>query len=121
MLAKGLRNEHIGSAWDFSEALLALTIQYPQIWTDAYTAKKPAASNFRSFLGKGSQNGPPAFWVNISKIIRLLPESILPNNGADALSLISSLRIGITRRDEPQTNLVEAWVCYLQLFVRLLP
>src|SRR5436190_1792138 len=49
MLAKGLRNEHIGSAWDFSEALLALTIQYPQ------------------------------------------------------------------------TNLVEAWVCYLQLFVRLLP
>ncbi|KAI9847626.1 MAG: hypothetical protein M1837_002200 [Sclerophora amabilis] len=119
IISKSLNTTQAGSAWDYSEMLVLLTKTYPNIWTDTYTAKKPVGARLRQFLKKGAQGGPPEVWDNISRIFEDLPEAVLPPNLTDALDLLENLRYGINTKNEARANRKGAWLCYLDVTIRI--
>ncbi|KAI0193432.1 hypothetical protein F4808DRAFT_442159 [Astrocystis sublimbata] len=119
-VAEGLKSSQIGSASDYVEALIKLTVKCPTIWTDDYRSKKTPISRLRLFLESGSKGAPPQYWANVTRLIEAIPSGILPDDADGALELVKSMRKGITSRDEPRTNAVEAWSAYLSLVRRFL-
>ncbi|KAI9775587.1 MAG: hypothetical protein M1835_005753 [Candelina submexicana] len=109
-----------GSAYEYSETLLSLTRECPIAWTDAYTAKKAALARLQQLLKRGSQGGTPEYWSNISEVFRRLPHKILPNDLAAAKDLLDTVRVGITRKDEPKWNVIAAWNAYAIIASHLL-
>ncbi|KAK8091176.1 hypothetical protein PG994_000681 [Apiospora phragmitis] len=97
-IAEGLKSDQTGSGADFVGTLLALTARHPTIWTTDYKAKKSPLSRLQLFLGKGSQAA-----------------GILPTDLEGATKCVESLRAGVVRREEPRSNAVAAWSCYLSL------
>ncbi len=82
------------------------------MWTDAYTAKRPAFTRLQQLLKRGSQGGPPEYWSNISKVLEQLPQKLLPNDLSAAKELLENMRAGVLRRDEPKGNATAAWNAY---------
>lgn len=120
VLAKSLNIDQTGSAYEYSESLSSLTRIVPLVWTDAYTAKRPAITRFQQLLKRGSQGGPPEYWNNISSIIEQLPQNVLPDDFSTARDLLSTMRDGLLRRDEPRANATAAWNAYSTLASQLL-
>ncbi|KAK8106430.1 uncharacterized protein PG998_003103 [Apiospora kogelbergensis] len=114
-IAEGLKSDQTGSGADFIATLLALTAKHPTIWTTDYKAKKSPLSRLQLFLEKGSQGGSASHWESVDKLINTLPEGILPTDLEGATKCIESLRAGVVRREEPRSNAVAAWSCYLSL------
>ncbi|KAI9756433.1 MAG: hypothetical protein M4579_003855 [Chaenotheca gracillima] len=117
-VSKGLHEDQVGSARDYSDTLALLTIEHPTVWTDEYTAKRSAAARLRQFVKKGSQSGPPDFWNNLSRIFANVPEAVLPQSAAEVLDFLDSLREGINSKHEIRTNLKSAWLCYIDTTIR---
>jgi E3 ubiquitin-protein ligase listerin len=126
VISKAMHTSQLGSSLDFSETLAILTELHPDVWTDRYSSKAPAAKRLRQFLKKGSQGGPPRCWENISRVLRHVPARILLLEPAEANStskmnlqeaegLTSCLFEGITRKDEPRPNLSAAWGAYVDI------
>ncbi|KAK7957148.1 uncharacterized protein PG986_006370 [Apiospora aurea] len=114
-IAEGLKSDQTGSGADFVGTLLALTAKHPTIWTTDYKAKKSPLSRLQLFLEKGSQGGSASHWESVDKLLNTLPEGILPTDLEGATKCIESLRAGVVRREEPRSNAVAAWSCYLSL------
>ncbi|KAK7981568.1 hypothetical protein PG988_003806 [Apiospora saccharicola] len=114
-IAEGLKSDQTGSAVDFVATLLALTAKHPTIWTTDYKGKKSPLSRLQLFLEKGSQGGPASHWESVDKLLNTLPEGILPTDLEGATKCIECLRAGVVRREEPRSNAVAAWSCYLSL------
>ncbi|KAK8029157.1 hypothetical protein PG991_006213 [Apiospora marii] len=114
-IAEGLKSDQTGSAVDFVGTLLALTAKHPTVWTTDYKAKKSPLSRLQLFLEKGSQGGPASHWESVDKLLNTLPEGILPSDLEGATKCIECLRTGVVRREEPRSNAVAAWSCYLSL------
>ncbi|KAI1172606.1 hypothetical protein F4777DRAFT_496288 [Nemania sp. FL0916] len=123
-VAEGLKSSQIGSALDYITALVKATAAYPTIWTSDYRSKKSPISRLRLFLESGSQGGPPLYWASLTQLIETIPRGILPGNADDSIDLLKSMRKGVTNRDEPRDNAVEAWSAYLSLarhFLQTIP
>ncbi|KAI1334461.1 hypothetical protein F5Y15DRAFT_401526 [Xylariaceae sp. FL0016] len=114
-VAEGLKSNQTGSATDYIIALTQLTQKYPTVWTEEYRGKKSPASRLRIFLEKGSQGGASKYWVCLGQIFQYLPHGLLPEDSAGASDFLKSVRLGITSRDEPRSNVVDAWSTYLSL------
>ncbi|KAF2967544.1 hypothetical protein GQX73_g6050 [Xylaria multiplex] len=114
-LADGLRSNQTGSATDYMDALIKLTAKYPTIWTTEYRSKKSPLSRLKILLESGSQGSPPQFWTKLTRLIEILPSDILPKDADGAIEILKSMRKGLTNRDEPRANAVEAWSSYLSL------
>ncbi|KAJ2999181.1 hypothetical protein NUW58_g95 [Xylaria curta] len=114
-VAEGLKCNQTGSATDYIDALINLTARYPTVWTSDYRGKKSPVSRLRIFFESGSQGSSPQFWAKLTQLIGAIPSGILPEDTGGAIELLGSLRKGITNRDEPRTNAVEAWSTYLCL------
>lgn len=119
-VAEALNIDQTGSAYDYSDALCGLTKTRPDIWTDLYTAKKPAAKGVRQFLKRGSQGASPEYWTNIEQLFLYLPLSIMaPSLTGDedqlllAKDMLESLHDGVLK--ESRVNQLAAWKCYITI------
>ena len=113
----GLRTSQAGSAREYVRALTKLTQAHPEIWSGA-GEKKSSFSRLLTFIAKGSQGSPPVFWENLDQLLGLIPAELL--NLQASSSLVTSLKNGVTNREEPRTNTSFAWKCYIDTASRLL-
>lgn len=125
VIGKSLSLQQIGSATELSEALLALSVSRPQVWTDDYSGKSSASKRLRQYIQKGSQGGASTFWSNLDQLFRTVPHEVLA--GADkatadqgvtstsAIALTEAFQEGLNSREEPRQNLVVGWKCYIQI------
>ncbi|KAK6852810.1 hypothetical protein PG995_011361 [Apiospora arundinis] len=114
-IAEGLKSDQTGSSTDFIATLLALTAKHPTIWTTDYKSKRTPLSRLQLFLEKGSQGGNASQWESVDKLLNTLPDGVLPTELEGATKCIESLKAGVVRREEPRSNAVAAWSCYLSL------
>ena len=127
VLMPGLNTSQSGSAFDFAKILVLLSVELPDVWTTSYPAsgKKSAADRLCHFLKKGSQGGPPEFWVQIAQLLPRLPPSVLApsveseldkevDSEKDLLTpVLSALHEGLNSKNEPRGNNLAAWEAYL--------
>ncbi|KAK7741691.1 hypothetical protein SLS53_004749 [Cytospora paraplurivora] len=115
LTSDALKKSQMGSAVDFVTVLTNLTQEDSGIWGP----KKPPLARLRSFVEKGSQGGPPNLWQALDKLLATLPQDTLPLELAS--DFLRSFRAGISRREEPRTNVPYAWKTYLNTVSRFLP
>ncbi|KAI2777322.1 Zfp294 protein [Daldinia loculata] len=112
-VAEGLTCSQVGSAANYVDALTELTARHPTVWTSEYRGKKSAASRLKIFLEKGSQSAGSKFWVSLNRLIEVIPTDILPKDLDSALDFLKSMRLGLTRREEPRSSAIDGWSTYL--------
>ncbi|KAH9908547.1 hypothetical protein F4778DRAFT_717592 [Xylariomycetidae sp. FL2044] len=123
-VAEGLKSSQMGSAAYYITALTSLTSQHPTIWTSDYRGKKSSASRLRAFIEKGSQGSAATFWSSLTELLSIIPSSILPQDPENVSNFIKSVLLGVTSREEPRTNAVDAWSTYLSIvrhFIKAAP
>ncbi|KAH6658918.1 hypothetical protein BKA67DRAFT_665755 [Truncatella angustata] len=114
-ISEGLKSNQTGSAVEFVKTLIALTEQFPTIWTSDYRGKKAPTVRLKGFLEKGSQGSAAIFWDSLSQLLSSLPSEIVSSDHEGAIEFMKSLKSGITNREEPRNNAVNAWTCYISL------
>jgi hypothetical protein len=114
-IAEALRASQTNSAFQLLQALENLTSHFPQSWTSAYKGKKPPLSRLRHFVERGSQGGPPEYWLALRSVLLLLPAGVLPSDIDDSLEFLRSFRDGIGNREEPKSNAAEGWSSYFEV------
>jgi len=124
MVAEALTINQTGSAYDYSDVLCVLTKTRPDVWTDLYTGKKPAAKSLRQFLKKGSQGANSEYWAKIERLFSYLPPSVTTPNMAEegnqlvlARDMLESLHNGVFK--DPRVNQLAAWKCYIAVAVSI--
>ncbi|KAI0392981.1 hypothetical protein F5Y17DRAFT_330918 [Xylariaceae sp. FL0594] len=123
-VAEGLKSNQMGSTIEYIDALTRLTEKYPTVWTTDYRGKKTPASRLKIFLESGSQGGPSQYWTKLIHLLEILPNGLLPTDVDGAVDTLKSMRKGLTSREEPRANAVDAWSAYLTLarkFMHILP
>lgn len=116
----GLKTNQAGSALEYVRALTKMTQKYPDVWTAAKvtTGPKSPLGRLQAFISKGSQGSPPKFWECLDQLLMVLPSDLITPEVAS--QLLSSLKSGITHREEPRTNTSFAWKCFIDTAKRLL-
>lgn len=109
-----------GSALEYSSVLGALTSDAPDLWYHAGTQLSSALSKYADLVKCGSQGASGQYWTNLTNILQSMPIECLPQKAAEAKKVLSALRTGITRKDEPRSSATEAWNCYDAVLGRLL-
>lgn len=120
MVIGGLKTNQLGSALEYVRALTKLTQSYPDIWSSSKSATDPKSpvSRLQAFIAKGSQGSPSKFWEYLDQLLSVLPSEVVAPEVASRL--LTSVKTGITHRDEPRTNTSLAWKCYIDTAKRLL-
>lgn len=113
----GLRTNQSGSALEYARVLTKLTQVHPDIWTSG-TEKKSPLSRLQTFIAKGSQGSPSKFWDCLNQLLTVIPSTLWTPDTAS--NMLTSLKLGVTHREEPRTNTSSAWQCYLDTTRRLL-
>ncbi|UNI13364.1 hypothetical protein JDV02_000114 [Purpureocillium takamizusanense] len=114
----GLKTSQAGSALEYVRALTKLAQHNPSIWEGSPNDKKSPFTRLQAFVAKGSQGSPPKFWEYLDQLLAQLPASMLTVKAASGL--LSSLKSGITSRDEPRTNTSFSWKCFVDATNRCL-
>lgn len=118
IISGGLRTNQSGSASEYVRALTKLTSVHPDVWEPSAKQKKNPLVLLQTFIAKGSQGSPPNFWEYLDQLLSILPADLIDFDFA--LSLMTSIKSGITHREEPRTNTSFAWKCYIDTAKRLL-
>ncbi|KAI9812264.1 MAG: hypothetical protein M1832_000454 [Thelocarpon impressellum] len=105
----------VATAISLLSSLLAELEEFPALWTDAYTAKRPAALRLRQYLKRGSQGGPQEVWENISQMIRKVPPEVLAKDLSQALDLLENMLDGISSKGQSREDLQPAWKSYVDV------
>lgn len=133
MLTLSLNISQVGSSFKYAETLALLTIKSPNIWTKYYggMGKKSATRRLCQYLRRGSQGGPPEYWVQIRILIRHLPLSVLlpdsdggienssEQGSRSEFSVLEALREGITSKEEPKAHQAMSWHTYMDACERV--
>ncbi|KAF7549707.1 hypothetical protein G7Z17_g6202 [Cylindrodendrum hubeiense] len=116
----GLKTNQAGSALEYVRALTKMTQSYPDVWSSSKSPSDPKSplSRLQAFIAKGSQGSQPRFWEYLDQLLSILPADQLTPEVASRL--LTSLKSGITNREEPRTNTSPAWKCYIDTAKRLL-
>ncbi|KAK0129006.1 hypothetical protein ONS95_000946 [Cadophora gregata] len=123
-IAEALKSSQTTSAFQLLSLLVTLTSKYPEIWTSSYKAKKGPLSRLRAFVAKGSQGGPPDYWIKLGQLVLRLPDEVLPSEPGPLLEFLDACRRGASNREEPRMNADVAWATYFSImerFITLLP
>ncbi len=111
------KSNQAGSALDYVKILTRLTKKYPEIWE----GKKSPFSRLRPLLEKGSQSSTTttsgSFWGALDQLVAVIPQTSITSQ--DATDLLKALRTGISNREEPRSNAVDAWTMYLSTVRRI--
>ncbi|KAI7233960.1 hypothetical protein KC330_g5103 [Hortaea werneckii] len=116
---KGLPSDQTASGADYIATLDVLTSSFPSVWTDAYSAKKSAASRLRQFLKQGSGSGSADFWEKSSHLLEKIPDAVIPTGIEEARDLILAARDGVARKEERFITSA-TWPAYFALFRKVL-
>ena len=122
-IAEALKSTQTTSAFQLLSLLFALTLKYPEIWTSSYKSKKSPLSRLRVFVEKGSQGGPPEYWIKLGQLVLSLPDGVFTSDSEVMLEFLRAFRRGVSNREEPRTNAGVAWATYFSIterFIRLL-
>ena len=129
VLAASLQIDQTGSAFDYIKALALLSEISPTIWTQCYTGsgKKSATRRLCQFLKKGSQGGPPDYWIYVAKLLLNIPSSVLifaPESDQGHVSeappsvlppVLAAIHDGLASKHESRANQTAAWNAYLEV------
>ncbi|KAF4123082.1 E3 ubiquitin-protein ligase listerin [Geosmithia morbida] len=115
----GLRTNQAGSALEYVIVLTKLTQSNPEIWASAGEKKSPI-SRLEAFVAKGSQGSSARFWDSLDQLLKSIPVELLSADRSTPPSLLTSLKSGVTNRDEPRTHAPSSWKCYINTAKRLL-
>jgi hypothetical protein len=124
LIGKSLSTPQLGSALEFSEALLQLTQTRPQIWTTDYSGKSSAVKRLNQYIQRGSQGAAESYWPNLVQLLQAIPLETLAQFGrkteedagfgySQASSLMNAFLDGLCSRDEPRQNLKTGWMSYI--------
>jgi hypothetical protein len=116
-LSTALNSDQTNSAFEYIDALTALSADHPTVWTEHYKSKTAVERRLRQFLKKGSQSGPRDYWARLAALFQAIPSQVLPNNAADAAELLSALQGGIVKKDEPKYYQEAAFTAYLDIVI----
>ena len=132
ILTSTLHISQVGSSFKYAETLALLTAESPNIWTKYYggLGKKSATRRLCQYLRRGSQGGPPEYWVQIGILIHHLPKSVLlpepdgiekssEHGSQPEFSVLEGLRGGGTSKEEPSANQAIFWQTYLDACERV--
>ncbi|KAG8528214.1 uncharacterized protein KY384_007131 [Bacidia gigantensis] len=133
VLTSALHSDQTGSAYDYANSLVQLSLKAPSVWTDNYsgTAKKSAKNRLSYFLRKGSRGGSPGFWRFIEELVKHLPNELLQerthpdlpedtkDQAASHFVILDALHEGVINRDEQRLNSDAAWAAYLAASQRI--
>ncbi|QSZ33137.1 hypothetical protein DSL72_002723 [Monilinia vaccinii-corymbosi] len=111
-ISKALRSSQSTSALQLLQALQELTTRFPEVWTSAYKGKHSAKDDLKSFIRKGSQGSPSAYWQTLRALVAILPISVLPQEPDSILEFLDAFRKSINQREENKANASEAWLAY---------
>ncbi|KAF4980035.1 hypothetical protein FZEAL_3897 [Fusarium zealandicum] len=116
----GLKTNQAGSALEYVRALTKLTQSYPDVWSSSKSSSdsKSPMGRLQAFVAKGSQGSQPKFWEYLDQLLSILPADLITSEVAS--QFLTSLKSGITHREEPRTNTSFAWKCYIDTAKRLL-
>ncbi|KAF5012835.1 hypothetical protein FDECE_1124 [Fusarium decemcellulare] len=116
----GLKTNQAGSALEYVRALTKLTQAYPDVWSSSKppSDSKSPMGRLQAFVAKGSQGSQPKFWEYLDQLLSILPTDLITSEVAS--QFLTSLKSGITHREEPRTNTSFAWKCYIDTAKRLL-
>ncbi len=114
-LYKGLHSNQVGSSYEYSATLVALSTQHPEVWTTHFPSKKPASRRLLEFLKRGSQSGSVEVWNNLSTLFDVLPKGLYPSEMEEARKILEAIRVGIVSKEEPRINSPAAWSTYLHV------
>jgi E3 ubiquitin-protein ligase listerin len=116
-LAKSLHINQLGSMRQFTEALLAITVAHPSIWTEEYHGKTTACKRLFQYLRQGSQRGPESVWPALGQLITHIPLEVWCSQSKpsidEANTLLAALHEGISNSEEPRSNGSTAWSTYI--------
>ncbi|KAF7561929.1 hypothetical protein G7046_g2214 [Stylonectria norvegica] len=120
VITGGLKTNQSGSALEYVRALTKMTQTYPDIWFSSKstsTSKSPPL-RLQAFIARGSQGSPAKFWEYLDKLLSIIPIELITLDFSSRL--LTSLKAGITHREEPRTNTSFAWKCFIDTAKRLL-
>jgi E3 ubiquitin-protein ligase listerin len=117
LTVKAVNCDQTGSAVDFLQVLRKFTTAYPSVWS---SEKHPFVQLKPLFEG-GSWSSPmmgsTSYWTLLDNLLGSIPNrSIQPG---PATEVMRSLSKGISSRDEPLRNAVDAWSTYIATAERL--
>ncbi|KAK2810085.1 hypothetical protein FQN50_003279 [Emmonsiellopsis sp. PD_5] len=119
-LSKALSKSQLGSAYDFSDMLLTLTREHPQIWTSDYSGKVSATKRLYQYIKTGSEGANSVYWENLHLLLKSIPIEIMvpkPVNDdtmiQDATNLLEAIHDSLLNREEQRGNLGDAWGCFV--------
>ncbi|EDN09549.1 predicted protein [Histoplasma mississippiense (nom. inval.)] len=119
-LSKALPKSQLGSAIDFSNVLLTLTKERPQLWTSDYSGKVSATKRLYQYIKKGSEGANAAYWENLHILLKSIPFEILIRQPVsddstiqDANQLMETIHDSVLTREEQGGNLGAAWSCFI--------
>jgi E3 ubiquitin-protein ligase listerin len=113
-IGEGLSASQTTSASQLLQALVPLTIAYPDVWTSRYKviSRRVALVKLEGFIAKGSQGGPPTYWKSLEALFPHFPIGVLPKDAISLADFLASLRDGVNHREEPRSNAEAAWTSY---------
>ncbi|KAM0346667.1 hypothetical protein ACHAPU_005379 [Fusarium lateritium] len=119
-LTGGLKTNQSGSALEYVRVLTKMTQTYPDVWSSAKATSGPKSplGRLQAFISKGSQGSQPRFWEFLDQLLMVLPSDLITPDVAS--QFLTSLKSGITHREEPRTNTSYAWKCFIDTAKRLL-
>lgn len=130
-LVEGLHEDQIGSAIDFMNAIIHLSVIYPHVWTSNYqgSGRKSASSRLLHFLRKGSQGSTPEFWDLLTTLFITLENNRILFGASDAIfrcndlagesnstQILAAVRTGLVSKNEPRSNSFAGWRAYLEIY-----
>ncbi|MCJ1314021.1 hypothetical protein MMC25_007701 [Agyrium rufum] len=132
LVSVALRSEQRGSAYELVKLLAEISRKHSDIWSeqsDSNTKKSPKRSlgdRICSFIGKGSQGGPPDFWQQVFDITAAFPTGYFSAQSQEededgnlttnvTYPILESIHSGLSRKDEPKAHQTEAWKVYLKV------
>lgn len=131
IISQALPTPQLGSATEFSETLLQLSQNRPQIWTTDFSGKTDSSKRLHQYIKKGSQGATELFWTNLVELLQTIPIEIVSRYGSkggdeishigltQAKALMNDLLSGLTSRDEPRHNLKTGWAAYYDIGIWL--
>ena len=118
-LAKSLHISQLGSALQYAEALLAMTLAQPSIWTEEYHGKTAVCKRLFQYLRHGSQRGPENVWSTLGQLIHHIPLGVWCAQSKPSIdegnALLAALHEGVSNPDEPRQNASAAWSTYVSI------
>ncbi|KAK2792620.1 hypothetical protein FQN52_003125 [Onygenales sp. PD_12] len=119
-LSKALSKSQLGSAYDFSDMLLTLTREHPQIWTSDYSGKVSATKRLYQYIKTGSEGANSVYWENLHLLFKSIPIEIMAPKPVDddtmiqdATNLLEVIHDSLLNREEQRGNLGDAWGCFV--------